>query len=1021
MQLKSKQWIKGVLSFWSWNDKLDLNEIGNQLQGFKDAGLSGFFIHARGGLLTPYMGEEWMDAVSYAIQAAKAIDLEVWLYDEDAWPSGFCGGLVPRAGIEHQQKWLTWEQIPAGQLTRTSRTIAIYEKRSGQWKRMEPEADPSSYESDSEYLHVYFEANPYYSDLMNEETVQLFIQQTHEKYKERFGHEFGTTIRGFFTDEPQYAADQYPWTLKLPQLFQSMYGYDLLDELPALLLGQQVSIRHDYWKLISHQMVNSYMKQIGMWCENNNLAQTGHVAGEDTLFYQMKLTAGAMPHYEWMHMPGIDHLGRRITRPVLLKQVTSAAAQMGRTQVLSEMFGCSGWTVNFADLKWIAEWQLSQGVNVQCQHLAAYSLRGARKRDYPPALSCQQPWWPQYDAFNRYFEKLYGWISQGEREPQVLLLHPLSSAWCAYKPTKPDELWELDRRFGDMTELLMDMGIDFDYGDEGIMERYGVVNGDSLRIGAMSYRVVLIPSLVSLERTTYALLQRFAAAGGKIVQCGTSPSCVDGRENAELVSWWEQHVQRIMPTEKTLTAVLDRHQLVRVISRSGSRVRGIYSRVRREEGSMLYFLANSSRTDRKEGIVHIPGEWDLKEINHRQGLETAVVYWHAVGDTYWTIKLDGGESVCIEAARREEGALPASVSSSGQLPYRRTKLRNHWTLDNELTNVLTLDKACYRRADQPNWSGPLPLSVIQSELQTQGADAEIQLKFSFQLDGRLDVSSICVVLEDWERVELHVNEALVQCDAPGGWVDACFQAVPVGDYLIGGRNDIVIRRGFRSTRAAYLDDEDAFETERNRYVPLTELESIYLLGSFAVSPVPGHGLDRIPGSHRLSADDFIIGPLPKHADLSDLTPQGFWFYSGTVSLTQQFDLQAVQNRRYSLQLEVPPDAVIVQVRINGIDAGSYLWSPYELDISAFVREGANDIQLMLTSGLRNTFGPHHYFKGEVGFVGPSQFHGVKGWEDLVLAYNTPDRTWSDSYHVVSFGLGSAPVLVEYDNDEEAPR
>ena len=44
------------IPFWSWNDKLEPEELRRQIRNMKKAGIGGFFMHARGGLLTEYMG-----------------------------------------------------------------------------------------------------------------------------------------------------------------------------------------------------------------------------------------------------------------------------------------------------------------------------------------------------------------------------------------------------------------------------------------------------------------------------------------------------------------------------------------------------------------------------------------------------------------------------------------------------------------------------------------------------------------------------------------------------------------------------------------------------------------------------------------------------------------------------------------------------------------------------------------------------------------------------------------------------
>ena len=45
------------IPFWSWNERLRTDETVRQVKLMDEAGLGGYFMHARGGLLTEYMGE----------------------------------------------------------------------------------------------------------------------------------------------------------------------------------------------------------------------------------------------------------------------------------------------------------------------------------------------------------------------------------------------------------------------------------------------------------------------------------------------------------------------------------------------------------------------------------------------------------------------------------------------------------------------------------------------------------------------------------------------------------------------------------------------------------------------------------------------------------------------------------------------------------------------------------------------------------------------------------------------------
>ena len=51
------------IPFWSWNEKLDTEETKRQVRLMDEAGIGGYFMHARGGLQTEYMGNEWFDNI----------------------------------------------------------------------------------------------------------------------------------------------------------------------------------------------------------------------------------------------------------------------------------------------------------------------------------------------------------------------------------------------------------------------------------------------------------------------------------------------------------------------------------------------------------------------------------------------------------------------------------------------------------------------------------------------------------------------------------------------------------------------------------------------------------------------------------------------------------------------------------------------------------------------------------------------------------------------------------------------
>ena len=92
------------LPFWSWNSELTVDETLFQVKEMDENGIGGYFMHARGGLKTEYMGKEWMDNVKAAVLDGYERGMAPWGYDENGWPSGFGSGAVNGLGVKYQQK-----------------------------------------------------------------------------------------------------------------------------------------------------------------------------------------------------------------------------------------------------------------------------------------------------------------------------------------------------------------------------------------------------------------------------------------------------------------------------------------------------------------------------------------------------------------------------------------------------------------------------------------------------------------------------------------------------------------------------------------------------------------------------------------------------------------------------------------------------------------------------------------------------------------------------------------------------
>lgn len=477
------------IPFWSWNEKLNVEETREQIHMMDKAGMGGFFMHARGGLQTPYMGEEWFENVSASVEESKKLGMRPWAYDENGWPSGFGNGMVNRLGVEYQQKNLRMEK----ELTHEETFICKCGKH-----------------------YFYYEVNPFYVDTLNKKVIAEFIEVAYKPYYERFGN----AVEGFFTDEPQVSRRGVPWSFVLQEEYERRYGEDIYEHLEELFLkvGSYKKTRVKFWKMVTELFSEAYMKQIHDWCRERGMKLTGHLLLEENLYSQLFSNGACMPHYEHMDIPGMDWLGRNIRDNLTARQVSSVAEQLGKERVLSETFALCGHNVSFAELKGIYEWQMVRGINLLCQHLQGYSMRGIRKRDYPPALYVQQPWWKVYDKLVEALSREGMILSKGKKQVEVLLLHPETTAWSLYDATEPEPIRELHRRFVATIKELERKHIVFHMGDEILLERHGRVEEGKLVIGEQKYSYVIDSCCDILLPYTKELLDVFVRGGGQIVR-----------------------------------------------------------------------------------------------------------------------------------------------------------------------------------------------------------------------------------------------------------------------------------------------------------------------------------------------------------------------------------------------------------------------------------------------------------------------------------------------------------------------
>ena len=980
-----------IKPFWSWNDKLNKEELENQITKMKENGIEGFFMHARGGLRTEYMGDEWFDMIEACLDKADELNMQAWAYDENGWPSGFGNGVVPALGLGHQQKslkLLIWNADIEGKTNGFSREniIALY-------RRTESGFIITDDLNEGVYV-LYFEVNPYYIDVFNKETIAYFLKMVHDQYYERFKERFGTSLKGFFTDEPQFRSS--PWSFVFPKEFKKTYGYELNPVLPLLFFEEEgyEAVRNDFENMVGKLLQESFVKQMYDWCTEHNCKLTGHMMNEHSLLAQMNSTNGVMPCYEYFHEPGMDHLKREISVPLQPKQVGSVAIQLGR-KTLTETFALCGWDVSLNELKWIAQWQYVNGVTSLCPHLEGYSLRGLRKRDYPPSLFTQLPWFESvYGEFADYFTTLGALLDSEKDIAPVLVVHPIHSAFILHNHSNFEKLSNYSKWFECFSEELNSERVLHHYGDETIMEHHGSVSasedGVFLVIGKCKYSSVLLPNIINLTTNTVKMLLEFAENGGPIYAVERLPEFENGRKTNLIDKLRE--VVRMCANLNEFKCFCEEAAPIKFETNNAA----IHLTLKElsSDKKLLYLVNN---TNEKQTItLSIQGSYEIYGLDILKETEEKLDTDYENNTTKLAISFSEYGSAVLTLLEKEEILVNKYSVAMRDTEEELVTLDSKFQIADCDYNAITLDKCTYR-IDGGEWQPELAVINLQDELFKMWKPCNLDMQFTFEIADNFDFNSVNLCIEDPKNFEIVINDVPYTFNDIGYFVDHSIRQSNIGKLLKVGMNTIRLSCYYTQSEEVYFAKltPGIHESVKNKLTYDMEIESIYLVGDFGVEMKESYVL----GERRClyGGKTFRLVKPVMEVDITDITHQGYWFFSGKMMLTQNVNIHMKEGKKYIISIE-KLNAPAAQVYVNDVYAGNMMFAPFEVEITKLLRNGENKIAIIMYSGNRNLLGPHHKPEGESYSVCPGSFTNQWGWAD-----NKNIPPWTDNYNFVLFG------------------
>ncbi|MCD6469582.1 hypothetical protein J7L29_02140, partial [Candidatus Bathyarchaeota archaeon] len=573
-----------------------------------------------------------------------------------------------------------------------------------------------------------------------------------------------------------------------------------------------------------------------------------------------------------------------------------------------------------------------------------------------------QPWWKYNRVIEDYFARLSYMLSRGKRVINVLVIHPIGSAWALYSPVNTSKVMELEDSLLRLLRSLLSAHIDFDLGDEMLMKKYGEARDGRIVIGEMLYDAVVVPPSITLAANTVSLLKEFVDSGGILVAVAPTPHMIEGKPSEEIKALFKKAkiIEKINPA--TLSDALK--NVVKPIMIEGDENGDILYHLRKDEEQYILFLANTSRERTHDIEICMNGKFRIEEWDPLSGEIKSRTAKVEDEKTLWRTRINpiGSRMFVLKPLSSMDRGDDFPQTTNERRPITcEITLKGPWKIKRINPNILVLDYCRYRVKGA--WSEVMPVWKAHDLIVKKGFGSNFSLRFEFEseVDFRDGARSAYLVIENPENFKIEVNGVRIEPKADGYWLDWNFPMIDVSNALSRGLNTIEL--------------EGTVNLE-------PEIENIYLLGDFSVKA-------GAKGFSRLIEESGEI-------EIGNLCEKGYPFYAGEIELEREVYIDVHENARVFIRLE-DFNAALAVVYINDKEAGKVMLPPYEVEVTDGIKHGINKIKIVLVGALRNALGPLHYEGGDPVYIRRETFRDPSHW--------------TDEYVLKPFGIGKVKMLL----------
>lgn len=495
-------------------------------------------------------------------------------------------------------------------------------------------------------------------------------------------------------------------------------------------------------------------------------------------------------------------------------------------------------------------------------------------------------------------------LSEGTVIADTLVVYSNNTAYGISNPQNRTEAEKFSAFVNNSVAALTQCSLAFHMCDERLLKEFTGVAGGRIKIGQHSYTKIVLAGADNISFSTANILFDYAAKGGKIYALGGKPRLIDGVISERM----QKLAESITQVKLTDAASFKLSCEPRIKGEADVRT------LKLPDGSFMYLLAD------------INGENPTITFNtYEDVLQTDLITKseYALENKNRMGRITGKSVFALESTSAVLRVVKSGSYSAKRKNAKYIGVEPVFDITGISDNCLVINR-CQWRTGRNKWQSADPVVAVLRQLSYINKNYSAEFKFTFNVEAGA-VPSVCrIVIKNADSFNITVNGVAVN---PA-------QDNDISSIVREGENTVLIKAG-----------EFNRLLENNPAV----LDNVRVLGNFGVK---NNAEIKYTEEGIITENNFVIAALPEQVNINEITQSGFWFFGGTIELSQTITVPEKESVVYKFGF-TDFQAQLAEVFVNDISAGVIGFAPFEIPISELLYQGENKITVKLYSGLKN--------------------------------------------------------------------